>query len=153
MFNVWYIKHKKKTDKNRSYNWGQNALYGTHIFQTADNFYLKVAVGGGLIADKCHKLILYLIQRLREFYGRLKQIYEFFHKNVAPFSFSSQEAAGGIQFISARPLFLSGPALMDSLGGLPAFYLCPLTIMIIQHSPRFVNDTLNIFYYRTLFVK
>ena len=135
----------KKDRFYRSYYGSQNVLYGTNIFLTANNFHLKVAVGGGLIADKCHKPILYLVQRLRKFYGRLKQIYKFFHKNVAPFSFSSQEAAGGIQFISARPLFLSGPALMDSLGGLPAFYLCPLTIMIIQHDLYFVNDTLNNF--------
>lgn len=138
----------KKTDKNRSYYGSQNILYSTHIFQTANNFHFEIPISGRLIADKCHKPILYLVQRLREFYGRLKQIYKFFHKKCSSFFCSSQEAAGGIQFISAHPLFLSGPALMGSLDGWcrhPAFYLCPLTIMIIQHSPCFVNDTLNKF--------
>ena len=76
---------KKKTDKNRSYNWGQNILYGTNIFLTANNFHLKVAISGGLIADKCHEFILYLVQRTGNFYGGFKQVYKFFHKNVAPF--------------------------------------------------------------------
>ena len=70
----------KKTDFYRSYYGSQNILYSTNIFLTANNFHLKVAVGGGVIADKCHKPILYRIQRPRDFYSRLKPVHKFFHK-------------------------------------------------------------------------
>ena len=152
MFNVTYIKHKKRPIKI-GHIIGDKTSCMAHTSskrQTISTSRQPSAVDSQLI--NVINLFFILSSACASSMVGSNRYTSFFIKMQLLFC-NGQEAAGGIQFISARPLFLSDPALMDSLGGLPAFYLCPLTIMIIQHDLYFVNDTLNKFYCRALIVK